>query len=439
MNQVIRTRTPKLLSRNLFFASFLIINHAPGLAFSDRNNLGELPESSGSNTELIVRILITCFTFVLVLYELNKSNINSGSQTYAPAVNIKKLWLYFVLIYTFVAVFSAIELTNSIGQLLENLYYLFEWIVLFSVAFAVARNVKYVENVETLERFFRQLIFLSCLLVVSVFIIYPELAFFSTSGGLGIRLGGYFMHPNQVGAMSGLGLTLMIFSSERRVKYKALMMLFFAAVLFLTASRTSIGSSAIAIYIVYILRSVQRKNWISLILSMFFLPILIVPLLGVATDQIFENLSRGQSVETLFTFNNRIYVWRGALDAFFDSPIIGHGLVVGPKIISEYIANYSLLENWVPPHAHNDTLNALIAGGIGFGAFILWASIYPLYKGWKVLKTRQSSLFLILGVITVIRAQMTLVMSGQVGEFQSLFVIALFCMLVMSVDKKELS
>lgn len=88
MNRVIRARTPKLLSRNLFFASFLIINHAPGLAFSDRNNLGEIPESSSSNTEIIVRILITCFTFVLVLYELQKSNIKSGSQTYAPAVNI---------------------------------------------------------------------------------------------------------------------------------------------------------------------------------------------------------------------------------------------------------------------------------------------------------------------------------------------------------------
>jgi O-antigen ligase len=144
----------------------------------------------------------------------------------------------------------------------------------------------------------------------------------------------------------------------------------------LTASRSSIIGSALAAftYILYGGAFSGRVSAVSRMLSLVFVLVALV-LLFVLSDQIFEFLSRGEPTTYVVTFSDRTYVWQAATTLIDRSPIVGHGFIIGPKLIKTLFT----ISYWAPPHAHNDILNAAVAGGYAAGALLaiiyIWAAI----------------------------------------------------------------
>jgi len=78
----------------------------------------------------------------------------------------------------------------------------------------------------------------------------------------------------------------------------------------------------------------------------------------------------GGDRDGLTTLNARVFVWEAALASINASPLVGHGFIVGPKSLGEFVGQ----SWWHAPHAHNDILNAAVGGGLFVAT--LTAAIY---------------------------------------------------------------
>jgi O-antigen ligase len=110
-------------------------------------------------------------------------------------------------------------------------------------------------------------------------------------------------------------------------------------------------------------------------------------------EAIFQYISRGQSLNTLTTLDDRTRVWQASLDAARLRPFLGYGFVVGAK---NAIRDHWLFTHWTPPHAHNEFIQALVSGGIL--AVVLVSCIYgrALWTGLRIAHRGPNQVFLFL-------------------------------------------
>jgi len=219
---------------------------------------------------------------------------------------------------------------------------------------------------------------LPALVVLAGLIIVPDLAYsYSTETGT-FRFGGYLFGPNSLGVICGIGSVLFWILPRRRTDKLWSIALFIF--MLLTYSRGAmIAFISYILYYNFIYSSFIRK-----ISSVFlFLVFLIVLTSGIAENFFSGTLtafSRGDSSKSIATLNSRTVVWDAALKAINDSPWIGHGFIQGPK----KLRNYFEQKWWAPPHAHNDILNAGVAGGWVMAVFTLLIFITLAIKFYRL-------------------------------------------------------
>ena len=79
-------------------------------------------------------------------------------------------------------------------------------------------------------------------------------------------------------------------------------------------------------------------------------------------------MGRGNGVGNIATLTDRTNVWAAAFKAFWIRPYIGYGYVAGVK---GALRDNWRFAYWVPPHAHNDWIQALVSGGILGGTLLV--------------------------------------------------------------------
>jgi O-antigen ligase len=120
-----------------------------------------------------------------------------------------------------------------------------------------------------------------------------------------------------------------------------------------------------------------------------FLALMAVPFSPV----IAKYVSRGQSINTLASLDDRTRVWQASMDAIELHPLLGYGYNVGAR---GAIRDHWKFAHWIPPHAHNDFLEAALDGGVP--ALLLFLAIYwlVLWKASQDVRYGATRLFLFL-------------------------------------------
>jgi hypothetical protein len=109
-------------------------------------------------------------------------------------------------------------------------------------------------------------------------------------------------------------------------------------------------------------------------------------LIGVSLrSSVMEYVSRGQSAQTLSTLDSKTQVWEASLEAVRMRPVLGYGYSVGAR---NAIRDHWTFAHWIPPHAHNEFIQATLDGGIVALVLVLciyghvfWRSIREVGRG----------------------------------------------------------
>jgi O-antigen ligase len=136
-------------------------------------------------------------------------------------------------------------------------------------------------------------------------------------------------------------------------------------------------------------------------------------------------LARGQDFRTIASLDNKVPVWQACWAAIKQRPILGYGYIIGAK---NTIRDHWLYPSqWIPPHAHNDLIQAALQVGLPACLILIYLYIWLLIKCVKTARVSREHLFLFLLVI-----QLTVIaITGMVLSytFSSLGAVLILCYL----------
>jgi hypothetical protein len=109
-------------------------------------------------------------------------------------------------------------------------------------------------------------------------------------------------------------------------------------------------------------------------------------LIGVSFDStVMKYVTRGQKAQTLTSLDDRTRVWEASFEAIRAQPVFGYGYSVGAR---NAIKDHWKFSHWIPPHAHNEFIQATLDGGVValvlvlcIYSHVLWTSIREVARG----------------------------------------------------------
>lgn len=165
---------------------------------------------------------------------------------------------------------------------------------------------------------------------------------------------------------------LLLFISEKRWRWFFLLIACEGFVfLFLTKSRTSLGSALAALFIVgFLIAPLSRKSVLVLsggLLSCFLL--LFADQVVPSLQQAFTlGIERGDSHD--ITLTGRTFIWAQALRYVAERPLQGYGY--GGFWTSRHILDFAAEQRWAVPDAHSSYLDLVLGLGlVGGGVYVL--------------------------------------------------------------------
>lgn len=348
------------------FLLVLLAVATPGFIQFDRTGLSH--EYGLLNPQSIWRIAIYMavgVAFLLTILAGRRRLIINHENKGGSLVFGMKLLLCMYALYLFTSFFHP-----SVGNLLLSSYRVFEWILIILLccyAFPIPSNngVTHDERIFSVLNIVKIIVNIVVITVLVGVLFFPEIAYSHSIETGTYRLGGYMYHPNKLGVLCGVGSILFWYCSKTSAGKVWAIILFI--LMLLTYSRGAIIGFFIAVFFA----NISTKN-ILRTSSLFFLTCSAILLIysydsaGVY-GEIVTILKRGSNLEQLISFNSRTFVWSAALSMISDSPLTGHGFIFGPKRIGEFVGQ----PWWIAPHAHNDILNAAVAGGAVMGGLTI--------------------------------------------------------------------
>lgn len=202
------------------------------------------------------------------------------------------------------------------------------------------------------------------------------------------RLGGQLLTPAHVALLASIGVFYALLFFPRGPR-KWIAICIALPTIVLTGARAPLAAFLVT-YLVYALL-LSRKSTIrwATIAIVLFLGVMAIPFSSVVGKYV----ARGQSAETVASLNDRTRVWQASMDAIELRPLLGYGYNAGARAA---IRDHWKFAHWVPPHAHNEFLEAALAGGLP--ALLLFLAIYlvVLWKAGRDVRYGAAPLFLFL-------------------------------------------
>jgi hypothetical protein len=202
------------------------------------------------------------------------------------------------------------------------------------------------------------------------------------------RLGGQLLTPAHVALLASIGVFYALLFFPRGPR-KWIAVFIALPTIFLTGARAQLAGFFVT-YLVYALllsrKSTVRWATIGIVL---FLGVMAIPF----NSMVGKYVARGQSAETLASLNDRTRVWQASMDAIELHPFLGYGYNAGARAA---IRDHWKFAHWIPPHAHDEFLEAALAGGLP--ALFLFLAIYlvVLWKAGRDVRCGTARLFLFL-------------------------------------------
>jgi O-antigen ligase len=268
------------------------------------------------------------------------------------------------IIIIYYAIFLCFS-TISIGfvGLFIALYRLFEWfLIIFMVSTYISPSISpYSTNDTPVDRFATLVRIISTTAItitVGAIAIVPDLAVISDENIF--RIGGYVYHPQMFGVLCGMGAAAYLYRPTSRIAY--ILAFIHILFLFLAYSRTAIAGAVGAFAVSFLLqRGVLRLP--GLLLAVICGGAVVT--LNEEIQQVLIQFFTRGTPEHLSTLNSRVFFWELAVDSIAAHPLFGTGFIIGPRSL------FILASDRIIGHAHNDVINAAVAGGILSGVLTL--------------------------------------------------------------------
>jgi O-antigen ligase len=145
-------------------------------------------------------------------------------------------------------------------------------------------------------------------------------------------------------------------------------------------------------------------------------------LFGVSFSQpILLYLARGQNAESIATLNDRVLLWTACWSAIQLRPTLGYGFIVGAKNAIKDHWSYS---HWLPPHAHNDFIQATLEAGFPACLLVMYIYTWLIIKSINASRKSRGHLFILLVVAQIVVIASTgLVAASQFTTLSAVFVL----------------
>ena len=341
------------------------------------------------------------------------------------------LWIALLVIFTVASVFQPMSRLTppSRMDLALSFFWLGQWSLAFILCVALYSRVASPHAKEVVVELIGRASFIQIAMVWIFLPFVPNQVFGMSeedAGAVG-RLGGQFIHPGRLAIVAGIAFfySLMFFPRGWR-RWAGCLVAFVTVVL--TGSR--IGQTgfllALLLYAVVFSRG-PALRWAA---------ICSVPLVGVLgwaiSDSLATYLARGQSAATLASLNDRTLVWEAGMEAVKSRPMLGYGYGVGAR---NALRDHWSHAHWIPPHAHNEFIQAALDGGIIAAA--LTVLLYVLVFWWAIRHANRGfhNAFLLLAVIQLELNGVTggLLMSG----FNIMGALFILCYIALAGDLAE--
>jgi O-Antigen ligase len=247
----------------------------------------------------------------------------------------------------------------------------------------------------------------------------------SSESAMGLRqLGGELIHPGKLAVLSGIGFFYALFYFPLGPR-KWIACLLALVTIALTGARTAELAfvMAVLLYTLFLSRHALMRWGTALGL------IGAVAMGLTFSSALMRYISRGQSVQTLASLNDRTRIWQASWEAIRIRPVLGYGYVIGAK---KALREHWEFTHWIPPHSHNEFIGAVVDGGIIALALVL--SIYGLTL-WRLCRTglRGQGLFLLLVFIQLLVSTVSgPILSYRYGTLGGIFVLC--CIGVLGMD-----
>ena len=331
------------------------------------------------------------------------------------------IWLSLLVVLTVSTLLQPAVLSRHLTNLsstdkLIGIYRLGEW----SLAFLLILSAYTREARETATAMIIRVIgTMTWFKIVLVWLMLPidrELVYGSTddSGHAVARFGGAMVHPNHLAIMSGMAFfyALFFYRSYLRGAACALALLTLA----LTYARSEEGIFTLVL-VGYMLTAQKPKVKLTGVLAVsggvvgaLFLQ-----------EKIMKYMARGNGSSNITTLSERTFVWEASFRAFWQRPILGYGFISGAKRALQEEWSYTY---WIPPHSHNEFIEALLAGGVLACALVACLYLRVIWTAFRNARNGVLNLFLLLALLQVVLASIfSPVITFQFGDTGSLFLL----------------
>lgn len=209
------------------------------------------------------------------------------------------------------------------------------------------------------------------------------------------QLGGQFIGPSHLGTLAIVAFFYsLLFFPKGLLRFGGCALSFIT----LALARTRIEQASFLILITIYALFYSKRFVIRLAVLSFGTAVL--SLAVIFRSAILRYVSRGQSAQSLATLDDRTLVWESSFAAIHKRPVIGYGFVVGVK---NAIRDNWTHVHWIPPHAHNEYINAWLGGGFLAAIFVACIYLRALWLGARAARydKRQLLFFLIIILMTV--------------------------------------
>jgi O-antigen ligase len=418
---------PRALRRQypvLYWITLIYLVGIPNFVHFDPTGRTRNPINVSSISVVILGALTTYVFIIMVLLDRR--------PLICRKVNVPSLpWLALLLIFMVTTVMQPVSRLTppSKMDLPLSLFWLEEWSLAFILSMALYARASPQHATEE----FVHLIGAACwtkIALVWVFLpMIPQQVFgVAEDESAAVRqLGGELINPGALAIIAGIGFFYSLFFFTRGPWKWACCLTAFAT-LVLTVSRTGQASFLLAVLlyaVVFSKRPAIRWGTIGVLL------IAGVTAMG-AHNALLKYVLRGQTVQSLESLNDRTRVWNAAVEAVSLRPLLGYGYSVGAR---HALRDHWTYSHWIPPHAHDEVLQAALDGGVFAAAVTLGLGVVVLYWGFRQAKRGRCYLFLLMAVLQ-------LEVEGATGglmmvNFGTLGFVFILCYISLSGDLRE--
>jgi O-antigen ligase len=379
-NIAIRSRYPLL-----YWATFVYIVGVPNFVHFDSTGRTRNPLNLTSISSVIITAVVSYLLIAILLLSRQPLVVRSLRIHH-------RIWITLIVELVIVTALGprGHSMPVTAASRLLAFFRLGQWIIAFSLIVALVSRTSS-ECVPSLTtRLIGRISWVWIALVWILLPILPSQVYGSSDEDSHVarRLGGQLINPAHVALLASMAFfyALLFFPRGPR-KWIALL------IALMTIGLTGARAQQAGFVVVFLLYAVllSRKpalRWATIGIVCFAIW-MAIPF----SSSLAKYVARGQSIQTLSTLDDRTRVWQASILAIQHHPLFGYGYSVGAR---SAIRDNWQFAHWIPPHAHNEFLEATLDGGVLALLMILALYGLVLWKGLRNIRSGPTSLFLFL-------------------------------------------